>query len=282
MSFTVFRTCFCTLLLLLAVPALHAESFNPAKLQGLGDTRYHLFESETLGHPLHLYVRVPENAAEGPFPVIYLLDGGVNFPLLSAYYHYLRLAEEVPELTIVGISYGSDRFEGGNYRSSDFTAPSDEREWWGKAPVFQQVLENELMPIIEETYPADASRRIIFGQSLGGQFVLYNALTRPGLFWGHIASNPALHRNLTFFLDWKGEDPMTAHATRVFVSEAGFNGEQFRKPIDQWVRYWSEANRKKPFLLEVRYLPGQTHMSAAPESFRQGLSWLFSGAAEEN
>jgi predicted alpha/beta superfamily hydrolase len=36
-------------------------------------------------------------------------------------------------------------------------------------------------------------------QGLGGQFVLYTALTRPDLFWGHIASNPALHRNLPFY-----------------------------------------------------------------------------------
>jgi hypothetical protein len=30
-----------------------------------------------------------------------------------------------------------------------------------------------------------------------------------------------------------------------------------------------------PFILETRTLPGQTHLSAAPEAFRQGLQWLF-------
>ena len=252
-----------------------ADTFDPGKLQGLGDTRYHPFTSETLGRPLHLYVRVPDSGAEDPFPVVYLLDGGVNFPLLSAYYHYLRIGEEVPELVLVGISYGSDTFDGGNYRSSDFTAPSKEREWWGKAPQFQGVLESELMPFVEANYPADPSRRVIFGQSLGGQFVLYSALSRPDLFWGHLASNPALHRNLDFFLEWNGDGEMPVDATRLFVSEAEFDAPRFRGPADAWIRHWTAPGQARPFVLEVRYLPGQSHLSAVTESFRQGLQWLF-------
>lgn len=267
--------CLLLALLLLAAPPGQAAKFDPDKLQGLGDTRYHPFDSETLGHPLHLFVRVPDGGAEGPFPVVYLLDGGVNFPLLSAYYHYLRMAGEVPELVLVGLSYGSDTFEGGNYRASDFTAPSREREWWGKAPQFQDVLERELMPFIEKHYPADPSRRVIFGQSLGGQFVLYTALSKPRLFWGHLASNPALHRNLDFFLGWKGEGEIPVNATRLFVSEAEFDDPRFRGPADAWIGHWSEPGREKPFVLEVRYLAGQGHLSAVTESFRAGLRWLF-------
>ena len=49
------------ILLLLYSNCLHAGSFDPARLQGLGDTRYHQFESEILGRMLHIYVRVPES-----------------------------------------------------------------------------------------------------------------------------------------------------------------------------------------------------------------------------
>jgi predicted alpha/beta superfamily hydrolase len=270
---------FVILLLLLQALTLHAETFDPSKLQGLGDTRYHLFESEKLGHALHVYVRVPEGASQNSgrqFPTVYLLDGGINFPLLSSYYHYLRIAEELPEMILVGISYGSDTFDGGNYRSSDFTAPSEEREWWGRAPVFQAVLEHELFPMIETRYASNSGRRIIFGQSLAGQFVLYSTLTRPGMFWGHIASNPALHRNLDFFLGWKGQEDMPLAATRLFVSEGEFNDQRFKSPAMEWVEYWSDAERKKPFVLEVQVLSGQSHLSAVTESFRLGLAWLFS------
>ena len=267
-------------LLALAIPAA-GDGFDEGKLQGLGDTRYHLFDSEALGHPLHLYVRRPDSGEEGPFPVVYLLDGGVNYPLLSSYYHYLRIGEELPELVLVGLSYGSDRFEGGNYRASDFTAPAEDREWWGKAPDFQSVLADELMPFIEARYPADPGRRILYGHSLGGQFVLYNALTRPRLFWGLIASNPALHRNLDFFLEWRGAEAMPAAATRLFVAEAEFDDPRFRVPADAWIAHWSAPQRARPFSLEARYLAGETHLSAGVRTFREGLLWLFPDYAVE-
>jgi len=270
------------LLTLLAGP-LPADSFDPSGLQGLGDTRYHRFESARLGHPLHLYVRAPESAAQNPgqrFPTVYLLDGGVNYPLLSAYYHYLRIGGEVPEMILVGLSYGSDTFEGGNFRSSDYTAPSKEREWWGKAPEFHSVLKSELLPMIESEYPSDPGRRIVFGQSLGGQFVLFSALTKPELFWGHIASNPALHRNLDYFLDWKGTGDASREATRLFVTEAEFDDPVFREPAMEWFKYWSKPGREKPFVLEFRTLGGHSHLSAATASFRQGLLWLFSSGPD--
>ena len=256
------------------------DTLDNSKLQGLGDTRYHELLSKSLERPLHIYVRYPESAQDKPdrtYPTLYLLDGGVTYPLLTAYYHYLRFTEEVPELMLVGISYGSDTFEGGNYRSSDFTAPSDEREWWGGAPGFQQVLAEELLPLIERTYPSDPGRRIILGQSLGGQFVLYSALTRPELFWGHIASNPALHRNLDFFLEWHGAEPMPLDATRLYVSEGEFNDAQFKIPAGQWAEYWGAPGRERPFFLKVQAIPGHSHVSAITESFRQGMGWLMSG-----
>jgi predicted alpha/beta superfamily hydrolase len=262
----------------LSLPARGAEPADLRYLQGLGDTRYHRLDSATLERPLHVYVRVPEADPDAPgrrYPVVYLLDGGTFFPLLSAYYHALRWGEELPELVLVGISYGSDRFEGGNYRASDFTAPAADREWWGGAPKFQQALADELLPLIESTYPADPARRVLLGQSLGGQFVLYSALTRPDLFFGHVASNPALHRNLDEFLAWRGAAPMPAAATRLFVIEAEFDDERFRQPALKWIEHWSAAGREKPFRLEVRMLDGHTHLSAVTEAFRLGVPWLF-------
>lgn len=268
-----------TFILLFFATALQADGLDNGKLQGLGDTRYHLLQSQVLGRALHIYVRLPapsETAGKQDYPVLYLLDGGVNFPLISSYYHSLRFGEEVPEMILVGISYGSDTFEGGNYRSSDFTAPSQERAWWGNAPEFQRVLEQELLPLIEGLYPADANRRIILGQSLAGQFVLYTALSKPELFWGHIASNPALHRNLGFFLDWHGDEPMPANRTRLFVAEGELNDPRFKTPAQEWIEYWTAPGRETPFVLEVRTLPGQTHLSAVTEAFRLGVPWLFS------
>ena len=156
-------------------------------LQGLGDTRYHHVASDGIGRGYHIYVMLPDGydeSADDRYPTIYLLDGGALFPLLSAYYRYLTLGEEIPNAIIVGISYGSDNLDGGNYRSTDYTAKSPERDYWGGAGQFQKFLSEELLPFIEGSYPSRSDRRVIFGQSIGGQFVLYTALTKPNLFWG--------------------------------------------------------------------------------------------------
>ena len=257
-------------------------------LQGLGAVRYHHLESKLLERGFHIFVRLPESYAESDaerFPTLYLLDGGITFPLLGAYYRYLSLAGEVPDMILVGISYGTEDWRQGNLRSTDFTAPSPERGHYGGAARFQDVLRTELLPLIEGRYRSDATRRVIFGQSLGGQFVLFTALTDSRLFWGHIASNPALHRNLEFFLRpaavLESEDrgkPADGRAgqarPRVFVSVAELDEERFREPAVRWVEHWTGRQGVR-WELRVVTLEGHGHFSAAPEAFRRGISWVF-------
>ena len=254
-----------------------AEQLDSKLLPALGDVNYHHLKSKTLGRSFHLFVDLPAGyeTSDISYPTIYLLDGGATFPMLAAYHHYLRFDEEVPAAILVGISYGGATFEDGNYRSTDFTAPSAERDFWGGATVFQQVLQHEVFPLIEGEYRSNADRRIIFGQSLGGQFVLFNALSRPELFFGHIASNPALHRNLPFFIQWQGQDPMPENASRLFVSSGENDAERFRVPALEWIEYW-QVTPQKPWRLETRTLDQHSHFSAAPAAFRQGLTWLYS------
>lgn len=262
---------------LLSGMVCRADSLETSLLQSLGEVKYHELNSENLGRPLHVFVDLPEGyqASEQNYPTVYLLDGGNTFPLMAAYHHYLRFGDEAPAAIIVGISYGADTFKEGNWRSTDYTAPSKEREFWGGAAVFQKVIQDEIFPLIEGNYRSDVEQRVIFGHSLGGQFVLFNALTKPGLFFGHIASNPALHRNLPFFLSWHGEKDITMPLSRVFVSSGEFEDPRFREPALQWIRHW-QAVSPGPWVLETRTLAGQTHLSAPPEAFRQGLQWLFS------
>ena len=80
--------------------------------------------------------------------------------------------EGLPEAIIVRIAYGS--FDPStNRRGFDFTAPAGDADAdQGGAAEFQDFLRNELVPEIEERYRADASKRILFGQSWGGGMVL--------------------------------------------------------------------------------------------------------------
>ena len=248
-------------------------------MQGLGDTRYQTIDSEIVGRSYHLFIMLPdgyEKATQENYPTIYLLDGGELFPLLSAYYRYLTFGKEIPDSIIVGISYGTDRFEDGNYRSTDYTAKSTERDYWGGAERFQLFLSEELLPFVERSYRSRADRRVIFGQSIGGQFVLYTALTKPNLFWGHIASNPALHRNLSFFLQDYGAASSSSEPSKLFVGSGSIDDPVYRLPALRWIEHWSNRD-DTPWQLKTMILDGHSHTSAPPASFRQGLRWLFSG-----
>jgi len=245
-------------------------------LQGLGDVRYHNSHAEELGRDFHIYVSLPDDYADSGkrYPTIYLLDGGNLFPMLSPYHRYLKFGGEVPDAIVVGISYGSNDFETGNMRSTDYTAPSNERAYWGGASAFQTYLEEQLLPFIEENYRSNVERRVLFGQSIGGQFVIYTAMTKPDLFWGHIASNAAMHRNLPFFLEQKNVRLGEGGKTRLFVTSAESDDPRFANPRRQWIEHWSVASFK-PWELSVVSLAGHSHMSAPPASFRQGLIWMF-------
>ena len=266
-----------SIVLALGTSTLPADSFDPQLLQSFGDVEYHELKATKLERSFHIFVDLPEDYRKSgaTYPTVYLLDGGNTFPLMAAYHHYLRFGDEALPVILVGISYAADTFKEGNYRSTDFTAPSEERDFWGGAPVFQGILRDELLPLIENTYRADPTKRVIFGHSLGGQFVLYTALTHPKLFYGHIASNPALHRNLPFFLEWQGKTDSPVNVSRLFVASGELDNARFREPTLNWISHW-QAETARPWILETRTLAGQTHLSAVPESFRQGLGWVFS------
>ena len=267
-------TAMCLCHLVLAVAQLSAaEPVAIEGLYGLGDVRRHSIVSAEADHRYDILVGLPRDYDEAAlYPVVYILDGGALFPMLRTYQRYLRLGEETPDVIMVGISYGTSDWQAGNNRSHDFTAPSEERDFWGGAGDFLAFLDLELIPGIEAVYAADADRRVIFGQSLGGQFVLYAAQTRPELFHGYIASNPALHRNLGFFLEQVPADA-SGHA-RVFVASGSNDDPVYRKPALEWIQAWTTRS-SLPWELETLSLDGHSHFSAPPASYRAGMRWLF-------
>lgn len=165
-------------------PPAYAQSVSLDHLPALAGG-YFRHESPILGRPLHIYVRLPADYATQPerrYPVVYLLDGDSLFPILAANHLFLTYDDRLPEAIVVGIAYGG--FEPAvNRRDVDFTAPADgvppER---AGAPAFQRMLREELLPEVERRWRADPQRRILFGQSRGGSFVLFSAFTEPDLF----------------------------------------------------------------------------------------------------
>ena len=260
-----------TAMLMALAPASADRLDHLAGLQG----DYINLDSKTLQRSFHIYVRLPLDYDETKtdYPVVYLLDGDIAFPMIGAYHYLLQVDEpDIPEAIIVGISYGSFDPANGNFRAIDYsTPPLEDGDPFGGAFAYQQFLKTELIPYVEKNYRANPNRRIIMGQSRGGHFALYSAYTNPDLFWGRIISNPALYPNKDLF--FAGETRPDPSNARIYFSSGGNDLPHLRKDALRWFAQWSDD--PAPWDLKTETIENGTHAARYVDVYRNGMKWLF-------
>jgi uncharacterized protein len=244
-------------------------------LPALSGDYFELLSKET-GRRYHIYIRLPESYSkalpETRYPVVYLLDRDSLFPILATEHLFLNIDEKLPEAIIVGIAYGS--FDPSiNKRDVDFTAPVDglKAENAG-APAFHRFLKTELIPTIEHKYRADPDRRVLFGQSRGGSFVLYSAFSDPDLFWGRIASNAAFKPDGDRY--FQNATAATRHDLGLVVTSGTRDRPVLREQATQWFKRW-DAVTDGPWTIKTVNIEGGTHSADSTNSYRAGVLWLF-------
>lgn len=255
-------------------PASDSEALD--RLFGMGPAQSFTIHSRTLERDFHIYVRLPTGYEESEcdWPVVYMLDGGILFPMLAPYHFMMEIDELAPPAVLVGISYGGLGFANGNLRSTDYTAPAPEPDYYGGASVYQQFLEKELIPRVTKEFRVDHERSLVVGQSLGGQFTLYTALTRPQLFGAYLSINPALHQNVEYFLDLEAspvEEP-----TPILITRASEEHEQLQLALDRWLEHW-QSTESHALDISVETLENQHHASSAPAAYRFAVEWWSPG-----
>lgn len=263
--------------MLLALIVVGKPTFAEAPMDHLTGLKgdYFRYESKQVGRPFHIYVRLPMDYAANPekrYPVVYLLDGDTLFPILGANHLFLHFDENLPEAIIVGIAYGS--FDPAiNRRDYDFSAPAaDAKPNEGGAPAFQAFLKSELLPEIDAKYRTDPVKRILFGNSRGGYFVLWSAFTDPDLFWGRIVSNPALRPGRELFF------AQPTKSTRTDLGLVVSTGTRDRQPSrDNALAFFKAWEEKQdlPWRLNLQSIEGGTHAADATNVYRKAMLWLF-------
>ena len=218
------------------------------------------------GRTYDIHVRFPEGydpAAATLYPTVYLTDGDSLFPILAASHLFLHYDDRLPEALVVGIAYGG--FDPSvNRREIDFTHGVG-------ADAFQGFLRTELLPEIERRYRSDPTRRVLFGQSRGGGFVIHSALTDPDLFWGRIASNAAFGPDESWTLD----EPAAATRTdlSLFVASGENDRPALRESALRWAGGWD--GRETPWRLRFETIEGGTHAADAANVYRRAMRWFF-------
>ena len=260
------------LLLLLAVPA-HAQTPafapTPAALQG----DYFRIETAEVGRGFHIHVRFPEgyDPADGRlYPTVYVTDGDSLFPMLAPLQLFMHYDDGLPDVLMVGIAYGG--FDPTvNRRNIDFQTPGARVDQAG-ADAFQRFLTTELIPRIEAQYRSDPEKRILLGQSRGGAYVLYSAVTDPDRFWGRIASNPSMTPGIESLLQ------PAAPASRRDLSLILTSGTRDRADLQAeailWLETW-RARPDRPWRLYGDRIEGGTHAADVSEAYRRGMNRLF-------
>lgn len=209
---------------------------NPYPRQSSFPTQMAIFETAPDSHALFRMPTTTEDGAEyrlfiarprstpGPagHPILYMLDGNAAFDLLTP-----DLLASVPDLCIVGIGYDTPfRFDA-TRRSLDFTPPRNGAgpiddpvhpgRRIGGADAFLDRLCDAIRKTAENGFRVDATRRSLWGHSLGGLLTLYALLSRPGRFDRYIAASPSIWWGDEYLLGFEPPSPPPAHRAEVAI-----------------------------------------------------------------
>jgi predicted alpha/beta superfamily hydrolase len=146
------------------------------------------------GRHYRVQVSVPDAPApKDGYPVLYVLDGNGWFGA-AVDVARMREYEKLLPTIVVGIAPAGKAFFD-VARSYDFTSPGTSDPDFdgiplGGADEFLGFIDGVVKPWIGARYRVDAHRRILFGHSMGGMFVLHALFKSPGSFDVYLAASP--------------------------------------------------------------------------------------------
>jgi predicted alpha/beta superfamily hydrolase len=264
-----------------APPALASSTPAPRKVE-LDGTLVLDLESELTGKHHQLLIGLPPSFEKEPtrrYPTLYLLDGQWDFTLVSTLAGGLRFDQVLPEMLLVGLSYGGSNPDYDALRSDDYlpTRAKDRqgRERGGGASKFLDLLENTVIPQMERTYRADPAHRILAGASNGGLFALYTLFEKPELFWGYIALSPNVgwaDREL-FQRERAFRAGHPELARRLWLSSGSAEWPDY---LQRELAFFKQLNASQYRGLESKTysVEGERHAGVKPEAFNRALRFM--------
>jgi predicted alpha/beta superfamily hydrolase len=185
------------------------------QMRGLHDSRYYDVVAQSNGEAYRVFVGGPllpfigqaGGGADTRYPVIYVLDGKLNFASVHAQVQMLSAMRQIPPAFVVGVGYAGDEsfFEKDAFRRQGDLTPSAGGEveaemkamnrakgvTHGGAPQFLAFLCEELKPALEAAYPASPTDTTILGNSLGGLFPSWVLFHEPDRFQRYVIVSPS-------------------------------------------------------------------------------------------
>jgi len=224
-----------------------------------------------------LQVHLPRRYSDSTrtFPVVYVLDGQWDFALVQALYGQQYYDGFVPDLIIVGITWGGTDPDVEWLRARDFTpSPSDALAQAGGADRFLEVLNWEIIPFVESTYRTSPADRTLMGSSFGGLFVLHAMFRDTQHFGRYIATSPALAWNGREILreEQSYADSSRRLPARLFMALGEY------EDVEGFERFVAilRSRTYDGLELDARVLENTGHSGSKGEGFARGLQHAFS------
>lgn len=272
-NFTLF---FFVVFIILFKNNLAQQEIKPVEIPG---TYYLKIYSSIVDQEYVLYINLPRNFYDTTktFPVIYLLDAQWDFPLANAIYGEQYYDGFVPEVIIVGITWGGINPNPDSLRRRDFT-PSKEKEnpIGGGAQKFLSFIKGELIPFVDSKFRIKPDDKTLMGSSLGGLFTLYTLFNETELFNKYVLTSPALDwdNDIVYSFEKKYSEENLNLPVELYMAIGGYEDVE---SFQEFVTLLKKRNYKK-FKLRTRILDGIGHSGSKAEGYARGLQFIFEKA----
>lgn len=226
-------------------------------------------------YELHILLPGGYKNSDKKYPVVYLMDSQWDFPLVKCIYGEYYYDGFIPEMIIVGVTWGGVHPNPDSLRARDYTPTKESRlPQSGGADKFLSFMKNELFPFIETNYKASSENRTLMGCSLGGLITLYAWLTHTDMFTGYAAASPAvgwgngvLYQYEKDFSQKKLNKPVRVYMTVGDVERGSFIFEKMADLFDD--RHYQNVN------IRSKILENTEHSGTKGETFARGLQYVF-------
>lgn len=236
-------------------------------------------------YQLYIHVPPPCQHAKSDCKTVYMLDAEYSFALSAQIVTHLSDRGRIPPLISVAVGY-VDKTQYRHSRTRDYTPffvatggyskEAQSKSGGGKA--FLQVLKREIIPYVEQHYPASPLERTIVGHSYGGLFALYAWLWSPATFDNYILVSPSL---------WYGDKQAMEAVTQscrmstsvkekdMFLAVGEYeeqvaNGRAMVSDLKQLNEQLTACSKRKVSTY-LRVYEDETHASIFPAAFSTGL-----------
>lgn len=225
-------------------------------------------------YELHILLPGGYNNNTRKYPVVYVMDSQWDFPLVKSIYGQQYYDGFIPELIIVGVTWGGINPNPDSLRVRDYTPTNDGRPQSGGADKFLSFMRNELFPFIETNYKADNTNRSIVGCSLGGLITMYALFSQPDMFSGYAAASPAIgwDKEVIYKYEKKYSESHSAIPVRLYmtIGDVERNVPGFEK-----LNSFMQSRHYTALQYRAKILENTGHSGTKGETFSRGLQYIF-------